>query len=214
MIRFQAAESRVAARDPQLADGCATRTEQLELAGDREGHALEHRACEGRSAVAVRQPSEGAAQVRVGPLAVTEDREGDHAIRPRRHGRGLGVEPRIVGGARATRSPAVQQARQPGDRRAGRVDPGLGRERAGDDVRVVGHRQDVERLGDGRVEAGRRAGHLAHRTGGHHPGAEGAGLAVRPADHDREPVRQADPGGDRRSQPTEDVARRTDRREQ
>ena len=163
----------------------------------------------------VRQPGEGAAQVRVGPLAVAEDREGDHAVGARRHRtrpRRRGERSRAPRGT--SRSPAVQQAGQPGDGRAGRVDARLGRERARDDVRIVGHRQDVEGLGDRRVQAGRRPGHLAHRARGrrrpHRARRPGCRRRRRPpGSRPAGPTRAATAG---RSPPS-DAARRPDRRE-
>ena len=82
-------------------------------------------------------------------------------------------------------------------------------------MRVVGHREDVQRGADRRVEAGRRAGHLGDRAGIDDPGAERAGLAVGPTDHDRQP-RPARPtrAATRLEQPAEDRARGEDRREQ
>ena len=62
--------------------GAPADPEQLELVGDRERDALEDRPGQGGPPVAQRQAGEGAPQVRVGPLAVAEDRQGDDAVRP------------------------------------------------------------------------------------------------------------------------------------
>ena len=164
--------------------------------------------------MAEREAGDRTAQIRVGPLAVPQDRQGEEASGAGRDRRRLGVEPSEVGRGRPSPPAAVEQPGQPGDRRAGRVDPGLGRERARDDVRVVGHRQDVERRRDRRVQAGRRAGHLAHRPGRDDAGAERAGLAVRPAEDDRQARRQAGPRGQPRPERPQHRARRPDRREE
>ena len=82
-------------------DRCAARAEQVELVVDREGHALENGPGQGSPAVAQRQPGERPAKIGVGPLAVAEDRQGDHpagarrdADRPRRR---AGRSPRPTG---------------------------------------------------------------------------------------------------------------------
>ena len=153
---------------------------------------------------------ERATNVRVGSLAVTENRKRDHAVGARPDPKGVGIESGVVERRWTAGSAAVEQAGQPGDGGPGRVDPGLGRERTRDHVWVVGDREDLERRGNGRVEAGRRAGHLADRPRGDDSRAEGTGLAVRATDHDRQAGRQPDPTRHRRAKPADHGARRPD----
>ena len=83
-------------------------------------------------------------------------------------------------------------------------------------MRVVGDREDVERLGDRGVQAGRRAGHLADRPGSRRPRPRARRPGCRrPPRTTGRPGRQPDPRGDRpvgdRRRPPSD---RPDRREE
>ena len=141
--------------------------ELLDVRANREGDALQR----GSSPVICRscrtdRPIARAAERRIVTLAVAEHRDEEQAVRAGSDLGCLAVELLEVGGAQPAGAAAVRERREPVDRLTGGVDPDLGDVAVGADrARVVGHRQVTGRLAHDRVEAGRAAGHLAHRSG-------------------------------------------------